>query len=138
MTGGSLGLRTGSYASLHQHLQNGALQNSPTSLLVYKSSKANLSSSRERERVIPLFCRYFGRRRVAMLLLFILALLVFVFGSFAVNRGLFSSISLLIYGRNRIAQLSVDIFLNLLADDCCVGLILINESKHLIVKHSFQ
>lgn len=86
MTGGSLGLRTGSYASLHQQLQNGALQNSGASLLVHKPSKTNLSSSRERERVMPLFCRYFGRRRVAMLLLFILALLVFVFGSFAVSR----------------------------------------------------
>ncbi|XP_038897643.1 uncharacterized protein LOC120085624 isoform X5 [Benincasa hispida] len=86
MTGGSFGLRTGSYASLHQQLQNDALQNSATSLLVHKLSKTNLSSSRERERVIPLCCRYFGRRRVAMLLLFILALLVFVFGSFAVSR----------------------------------------------------
>lgn len=68
---------------------------------------------------MPLFCRYFGRRRVAMLLLFILALLVFVFGSFAVSRGLLFSISLLICGG--IAQLSVDIVLNLLADDCSVG-----------------
>lgn len=123
MTGGSLGLRTGSYTSLQQHLQNGALQSSATSLLVHKPSKSILSSSRERERVIPLFCRYFGRRRVAMLLLFILALLVFVFGSFAVSRGLLFSISLLIYCGT--AQLSVDIGLNLFADDCNVGLILI-------------
>lgn len=119
MTGGSLGLRTGSYASLHLQLQNGALQNSATSPLVHKASKTNLSSTRERERVIPLCCRYFGRRRVAMLLLFILALLVFVFGSFAVSRGLFFSISLLICWV--IAQLSVGIFLNLLVDDCSVG-----------------
>lgn len=123
MTGGSLGLRTGSYASLHLHLQNGALQNPGTPLHVHKASKTNFSSSRERERVIPLFYRYFGRRRVAMLLLFILALLVFVFGSFAVSRGLFFSISLLIHGG--IAELSVDMDLNLLADDCSVGLILI-------------
>lgn len=119
MTGGSLGLRTGSYASLHLQLQNGALQNSATSPLVHKPSKTNLSSSRERERVMPLFCRYFGRRRVAMLLLFILALLVFVFGSFAVSRGLSFSISLLICWV--IAQLSVAIFLNLLVDDFSVG-----------------
>jgi len=89
MTGGSLGLRTGSYASLQQQLQNGALQNPAISPFAHKPWKPNLSSSRERERVLPLVCRYFGRRRVAMLLLFVLALLVFVFGSFAVSRGLF-------------------------------------------------
>ncbi|KAG7024833.1 hypothetical protein SDJN02_13652 [Cucurbita argyrosperma subsp. argyrosperma] len=86
MTGGSLGLRTGSYASLQQQLQNGALQNPAISPFAHKPWKPNLSSSRERERVLPLVCRYFGRRRVAMLLLFVLALLVFVFGSFAVSR----------------------------------------------------
>ncbi|XP_030931844.1 uncharacterized protein LOC115957677 isoform X3 [Quercus lobata] len=51
-----------------------------------------LSSSREKERLLPLICRYVGRRRVAMLLLVVLALLVFVFGSFTVNKE--SNISL--------------------------------------------
>ncbi|KAG2677821.1 hypothetical protein I3760_12G114700 [Carya illinoinensis] len=82
MTGGSLGLRTGSYGSLQQQIQNGTLQTSQAR----KPSKMLLSSSREKEKLLPLICRYVGRRRVAMLLLIVLALLVFVFGSFTVNK----------------------------------------------------
>lgn len=87
MTGGSLGLRTGSYGSLQQH--NGFSNFQPTPILVRKSSKLLFSSSREKEKLRPLLCRFFGRRKVAMLLLVVLALFVFVFGSFIVNRGLF-------------------------------------------------
>ncbi|KAF5460971.1 hypothetical protein F2P56_020803 [Juglans regia] len=82
MTGGSLGLRTGSYGSLQQQIQNGTLQTSQAR----KPSKMLLSSSREKEKLLPFICRYVGRRRVAMLLLIVLALLVFVFGSFTVNK----------------------------------------------------
>ncbi|PKI37631.1 hypothetical protein CRG98_041924 [Punica granatum] len=88
MSGASLGLRTGSYGSLqqlHLHLQNGALHNQPG--MVRKPSKMALSSSREKERCLSLLCRYLGRRKVAMLLLVVLALLVFVFGSFTVNKA---------------------------------------------------
>ncbi|XP_030931843.1 uncharacterized protein LOC115957677 isoform X2 [Quercus lobata] len=93
MTGGSLGLRTSSYGSLQQQFQNGFLQATQASpVLVRKPSKMLLSSSREKERLLPLICRYVGRRRVAMLLLVVLALLVFVFGSFTVNKE--SNISL--------------------------------------------
>lgn len=82
-----MGLRTGSYGSLQQYGQNGFLQNiQATPILVRKPSKTLLSGSRDKERLLPLICRYVGRKRVAMLLLVILALLVFVFGSFTVNR----------------------------------------------------
>ncbi|KAM6584735.1 hypothetical protein CsatB_011737 [Cannabis sativa] len=84
MTGGPLGLRTGSYGSLQQ--QNGFSNYQSTPVLVRKSSKLLLSSSREKEKLRPLLCRFFGRRKVAMLLLVFLALLVFVFGSFTVNK----------------------------------------------------
>lgn len=90
MTGGSLGLRTGSYGSLQQQVQNGFLPAAQaTPILVRKPTKMLFSSSREKERVLLFICRYAGRRRVAMLLLVVLALLVFVFGSFMVNKGLF-------------------------------------------------
>lgn len=88
-----MGLRTSSYGSLQQQFQNGFLQATQASpVLVRKPSKMLLSSSREKERLLPLICRYVGRRRVAMLLLVVLALLVFVFGSFTVNKE--SNISL--------------------------------------------
>ncbi|KAG2681865.1 hypothetical protein I3760_11G163800 [Carya illinoinensis] len=82
MTGASLGLRTGSYGSLQQQIQNGVLQTTQAR----KPSKMLLSSSREKEKLLIFICRYVGRRRVAMLLLVALALLVFVFGSFTVNK----------------------------------------------------
>lgn len=86
MSGASIGLRTGSYGSLqHLHLQNGVSYNQ--SGLVRKPSKLALSGSREKERFLSLICRYLGRRKVAMLLLVVLALLVFVFGSFTVSKG---------------------------------------------------
>lgn len=77
-----MGLRTGSYGSLQ--IQNGVLH----STQARKPSKMLLSSSREKEKLLMFICRYVGRRRVAMLLLVALALLVFVFGSFTVNKGL--------------------------------------------------
>ncbi|ONI12749.1 hypothetical protein PRUPE_4G181200 [Prunus persica] len=88
MTGGSLGLRTGSYGSLQQLqlIQNGFSHNLPTPGLTRKSSKLLLSSSREKDRVLPFVCRFLGRKRVTMLLLVVLALLVFVFNSFTVNK----------------------------------------------------
>ncbi|KAM6555955.1 hypothetical protein CsatB_002974 [Cannabis sativa] len=84
MTGGPLSLHTGSYGSLQQ--QNGFSNYQSTPVLVRKSSKLLRSSSREKEKLRPLLGRFFGRRKVAMLLLVFLALLVFVFGSFTVNK----------------------------------------------------
>ncbi|XP_062011364.1 probable hexosyltransferase MUCI70 isoform X1 [Rosa rugosa] len=90
MTGGSLGLRTGSYGSLQlQQIQNGfppILQTTPPPL-ARKPSKV-LLASREKERVLPFVCRFLGRKKVIMLLLVVLALLVFVSNSFNVNKGM--------------------------------------------------
>ncbi|PON68015.1 hypothetical protein PanWU01x14_098190 [Parasponia andersonii] len=55
-------------------------------MIVRKSSKLLLSSSREKEKLLPLLCRFLGRRKVAMLLLVILALFVFISGSFTVSK----------------------------------------------------
>ncbi|KAF8024130.1 hypothetical protein BT93_F1357 [Corymbia citriodora subsp. variegata] len=85
MTGVSFGLRTGSYGSLQQ-LSNGALQNHGAPVLLRKPSKLALSGFREKEKLLPFVCRFLGRKRVAMMLLVALALIVFVFGSFTVNK----------------------------------------------------
>lgn len=86
MTGVSFGLRTGSYGSLQQ-LSNGAPQNQGAPVLLRKPSKLGVPGYREKEKFLPFVCRYLGRKRVAMMLLVALALLVFVFGSFTVNKG---------------------------------------------------
>ncbi|XP_022717120.1 uncharacterized protein LOC111275840 [Durio zibethinus] len=91
MTGGSLGLRTGSYGSL-QNINGvigggGGLLHSKSLGIVRKSSTKMLSGSREKERSLPyVWYRYLGRRKVSMLLLVAFALLVFVLGSFVVNK----------------------------------------------------
>lgn len=96
MSGGSLGLRTGSYGSLqlqqlqqqqqqqhqNQQQQNGFSNIQPTPILLRKPSKLLLS--REKEKLRPFLCRF--HRKFAMLLLVFLALFVFVFGSFTVSR----------------------------------------------------
>ncbi|XVF18836.1 hypothetical protein REPUB_Repub11eG0057100 [Reevesia pubescens] len=91
MTGGSLGLRTASYGSLPNIngviAGGGGLLHSKSSSLVRKSSSKMLSGSREKERFLPyVWCRYLVRRKVSMLLLVAFALLVFVLGSFVVNK----------------------------------------------------
>lgn len=90
MTGGSLGLRTGSYGSLQNTNSviagGGGLLHSK-SFTIRKSSIKMLSASREKERSLPfVWCRYLGRRKVSMLLLIAFALLVFVLGSFVLNK----------------------------------------------------
>ncbi|GKV38327.1 hypothetical protein SLEP1_g46249 [Rubroshorea leprosula] len=89
MTGGSLGLRSGSYGSLQLHSFNGfgggGLVQGKSSVIVRKSPGKMLVSGKDR----PLSfvrCRYLGCRKVSMLLLVILAVLVFVLGSFTVNK----------------------------------------------------
>ncbi|XP_042520569.1 probable hexosyltransferase MUCI70 [Macadamia integrifolia] len=79
MTGGSLGLRTGSYGSLQQQLQNSVLlpiQTSP--IIVRKPSKMLLPGSRDKERCVPRICKFAGRRRVGMLLVVAISVLVFM------------------------------------------------------------
>ena len=86
MTGGSLGLRPGSYGSLQQ-LQIGVPHIHAAPILFRKSSKNFLSNAREKDRFCLIICRYLGKGKVAMLLMVFLALLVFINGSFTVNKG---------------------------------------------------
>ncbi|OAY78024.1 hypothetical protein ACMD2_09617 [Ananas comosus] len=78
MTGGSLGLRSGSYGSLQQQqllqLHNGAILSVPSPPLSgRKPSKMLLSGSREKERLLQRICKIVGRRKVGMLLLLIVS-----------------------------------------------------------------
>ncbi|GMI85321.1 hypothetical protein like AT1G53040 [Hibiscus trionum] len=91
MTGGSLGLRTGSYGSLlsikNVIAAGGRLLHSKSVGSARKNQIMMLSGSREKERSLPsIWYRCLGRRKVSMLLLVALALLVFVLGSFLVNK----------------------------------------------------
>lgn len=88
MTGGSLGLRTGSYGSLQQQAQNGGLQ-AHNLFISRKPSKLSLSGTREKERFVCCLFRHLGRRKVGMLILVSFALLAFMAGFFSVNRGLY-------------------------------------------------
>ncbi|KAE8733614.1 putative ubiquitin-conjugating enzyme E2 24-like [Hibiscus syriacus] len=91
MTGRSLGLRTGSYGSLPS-IKNviaggGRFLHSKSFGSARKNSIMMLSGSREKERSLSsVWYRCLGRRKVSMLLLVSLALLVFVLGSFLVNK----------------------------------------------------
>lgn len=89
MTGGSLGLRSGSYGSL-QHLQNGSFHPQPQ-YVVRKPSKMLPSGSREKEKIFPFRCRVLCSTRAGMLILVIFASLVFLSGFSTVNKGLFPS-----------------------------------------------
>ncbi|KAK8651836.1 hypothetical protein V6N13_141415 [Hibiscus sabdariffa] len=91
MTGGSLGLRTGSYGSLLS-IKNviaggGRFLHTKSIGSARKNPIMMLSGSREKERSLPsIWYRCLGRRKVSMLLIVALALLVFVLGSFLVNK----------------------------------------------------
>eukprot|EP00268_Persea_americana_P025880 TRINITY_DN2522_c0_g1_i12.p1 TRINITY_DN2522_c0_g1~~TRINITY_DN2522_c0_g1_i12.p1 ORF type:complete len:617 (+),score=103.40 TRINITY_DN2522_c0_g1_i12:923-2773(+) len=82
MTGGSLGLRTGSYGSLQQHLQNSVvlpIQTTPTPPNIgRKPSKMLLSGPREKERFLHWLCKVAIRRRVVMPLLVLVSIAVFI------------------------------------------------------------
>ncbi|KAF3335085.1 hypothetical protein FCM35_KLT21689 [Carex littledalei] len=86
MSGSSLGLRSASYGSLQQQLQNGAglaqlqIQISPVSVPVSvrkTPSKMALQGSRDKERVLNRICKVAGRRRVGMFLLLLVSAVVF-------------------------------------------------------------
>ncbi|RRT79517.1 hypothetical protein B296_00000827 [Ensete ventricosum] len=97
MTGGSLGLRSGSYGSLQQQLQSGAaLPTQSPPLPARKTSKMSLSGSREKERILPRIFKFAGRRKVGMLLLLIASAAVLSFIS-AVTKGLAFLLFFLIY-----------------------------------------
>nr|DAD22878.1 TPA_asm: hypothetical protein HUJ06_024341 [Nelumbo nucifera] len=87
MTGGSLGLRTGSYGSLQQHLQNSVvlpIQTTPVTLR--KPSKMLLPGYREKEKFLPRIFKFAGRRRVGMLLLLVVSVVVFISVLSVVNK----------------------------------------------------
>nr|GMD29682.1 uncharacterized protein LOC109188334 [Ipomoea batatas] len=84
MTGGSLGVRTGSYGSLPQ-AQNGVLH-AQHGFVLRKPPKMSLSGSREKERFLPYICRLVLRRQVGMVILITFALLVFTTGFLTVNK----------------------------------------------------
>lgn len=88
MTRESLGLRTGSYGSLQQNTNNEMLRpyNNSNIFFVRKPQRMSNSGSREKERFLPSICKYLGRKKVGMLILFSLALLAFLTGFFTVNR----------------------------------------------------
>ncbi|KAH9650680.1 putative tRNA (met) cytidine acetyltransferase [Citrus sinensis] len=89
MTGGSLGQRTASYGSL-QLLNNNGIVGKPTSSIFTRkpSPKMLLAGSRDREKqfLLLVFCKFLGRRRVAMLLLVGLPLLIFTLGSYVLDK----------------------------------------------------
>ena len=91
MTGGSLGLRTGSYGSLQQHLQNSVvlpIQTTPTPPNIgRKPSKMLLSGAREKERFLHWLCKVAIRRRVVMPLLVLVSIAVFITLMSAISKG---------------------------------------------------
>ncbi|KAL3508679.1 hypothetical protein ACH5RR_028080 [Cinchona calisaya] len=93
MSGVSLGLRSSSLGSLQQHAQDGGLQ-SQSSFTIRKTSRP-LSGSREKEKYLFFIFKYFGRRKVIMLILVIIAILALATGFFTASREVASESSIL-------------------------------------------
>ncbi|XVF25797.1 hypothetical protein REPUB_Repub13aG0244500 [Reevesia pubescens] len=74
MTGGSLGIRSGSYGSLDKQLQNGVLPIQAPSATRTKPSKM----FKEKETLVHWICKFAGRKKVGMLLLCVISAAVFV------------------------------------------------------------
>ncbi|XVE88056.1 hypothetical protein DITRI_Ditri19aG0037700 [Diplodiscus trichospermus] len=74
MTGGSLGIRSGSYGSLDKQLQNGVLPIQAPSATRTKPSKV----FKEKETLVHWICKFAGRKKVGMLLLCVISAAVFV------------------------------------------------------------
>ncbi|EOY28228.1 F3H9.11 protein isoform 1 [Theobroma cacao] len=74
MTGGSLGIRSGSYGSLDKQLQNGVLPIQAPSATRTKPSKM----FKEKETLVHWICKFAGRKKVGMLLLCAISAAVFV------------------------------------------------------------
>ncbi|GMJ14679.1 MUCILAGE-RELATED 70 [Hibiscus trionum] len=75
MTGGSLGIRSGSYGSLDKQLQNGVLPpiQAPSAIRT-KPSKV----FKEKETFVHWICKFAGRKKVGMLLLCLISAAVFL------------------------------------------------------------
>ncbi|XVF27637.1 hypothetical protein REPUB_Repub14bG0125500 [Reevesia pubescens] len=74
MTGGLLGIRSGSYGSLDKQLQNGVLPIQTPSAIRTKPSKM----FKEKETLVHWICKFAGRKKVGMLLLCVISAAVFV------------------------------------------------------------
>ncbi|XWS18396.1 hypothetical protein CRYUN_Cryun32bG0040000 [Craigia yunnanensis] len=74
MTGGSLGIRSGSYGSLDKQLQNGVLPIQAPAAARTKPSKM----FKEKETLVHWICKFAGRKKVGMLLLCVISAAVFV------------------------------------------------------------
>ncbi|GLU23001.1 hypothetical protein SLE2022_390360 [Rubroshorea leprosula] len=74
MTGGSLGIRSGSYGSLDKQLQNGGLPIQVPTITRSKPSKM----FKEKETLVHWICKLAGRKKVGMLLLCVISAAVFV------------------------------------------------------------
>lgn len=87
MTGKSLSVRMGSCGPFTEKLPNGQLY-SQSSFGARKAWKSTAIGTREKERVLPFICRCMSRKKVGMLMLFVLALLAFVSGFATEDKGL--------------------------------------------------
>lgn len=88
MTGGSLGIRSGSYGSLDKQLQNGV---SPI-----QTARKPSKMLKDKERLFHWICKFAGRKKVGMLLLCVISAAVFVWVLY-VGKG-FHSLSLFCCG----------------------------------------
>ncbi|WOH02982.1 hypothetical protein DCAR_0522372 [Daucus carota subsp. sativus] len=86
MTGGPLGLRTGSYGSLPQQQTTNGVARGQNFIVVRKPAKMSLSGSREKERLFSYILRQLVRRNVVMVILLITAFAFCMTGFFKVNK----------------------------------------------------
>ncbi|KAM1045808.1 hypothetical protein FF1_036711 [Malus domestica] len=77
MTGGSLGIRSGSYGSLDKQLQNNNI-NSINGVLPIQSARKPSKMLKEKDRLFHWIFKFAGRKKVGMLLLCLISAAVFV------------------------------------------------------------
>lgn len=82
MTGGSLGIRSGSYGSLDKQLQNNNNNNNNgivnnNGVLPIQSARKPSKMLKEKERLYHSICKFAGRKKVGMLLLCVISAAVF-------------------------------------------------------------
>ncbi|XP_077229428.1 tRNA (met) cytidine acetyltransferase, putative (DUF616) isoform X2 [Tasmannia lanceolata] len=87
MTGGSLGLRTGSYGSLQN---NAVLPIQTTPIFARKPSKMLLSGSRDKEKFLPWIRKIVGRRRVVLSFLLLFPVAVYLLLMSAITKDVYA------------------------------------------------
>jgi hypothetical protein len=85
MSGGSLGIRSGSYGSLEKQLQNG--------LSPIQTGRKPSKMLKEKEKLFHWICKFAGRKKVGMLFLCVISAAVFVWVLY-VGKGFIFSITL--------------------------------------------